>query len=111
MIVSLLQKTDQYTDIYTLHTHTASIPTYIHTHIHTYLLSSAIADDRIVASKTDQYTDIILPYNEPIPQPIGRDAMDKLGMYVCMYVCVYVFYLHTFNELLPHTLTHKYTHA
>jgi len=42
-------------------------------------LVSYTTDDRIVAAQIDEWTDLLLPYSEPTPQPIGRREMDLLG--------------------------------
>jgi len=37
------------------------------------------SDDRIVCAKTDEHTDQIIPFNEPVPQAIGDGGMANLG--------------------------------
>jgi hydroxymethylpyrimidine pyrophosphatase-like HAD family hydrolase len=37
------------------------------------------SDDRIVCAKTDEHTDQIIPFNEPVPQAIGNGGMASLA--------------------------------
>ena len=37
------------------------------------------SDDRIVCAKTDEHTDQIIPFNEPVPQAIGDGGMASLA--------------------------------